>query len=104
MLMASSLLLCVIGVLPVISARGPPKVIAIRDDQASQPSSLSAAATTAAAASSASSTATSNDIAQIIEPFNITLDGQIFPPNIHIGGVDLTAYVPRRSSRYIDAD
>lgn len=69
-----------------ISAHEEPRAVALYERQITPAPSQSVATQTSAALSSTTTTPPN----EILEAVNITLDGQIFPPSIHIEGVTTT--------------
>lgn len=80
------ILLSAAALTPCISAYRGPKGVALYQRQVTQSAALSAAATSTNAPASSSSSPPN----EFTEPFNITLDGQIFPPSVRIEDVDST--------------
>ncbi len=80
------LLLSAAALTPCISAHGGPKGVALYQRQVTQSAALSAATTSTTAPASTTSTPPN----EFTESFNITLDGQIFPPSVHVGDVNST--------------
>lgn len=80
------LLLSAAALTPCISAYREPKGVALYQRQTTQSAALSAAATSTTAPAS-TTTLSPNEFT---EPFNITLDGRIFPPSVHIADMKST--------------
>ena len=71
---------------PCISAYGGPKGAALDQRQITESATLSATATSTTAPASTTSLAPN----EFTESFNISLDGRIFPPTVHVGDVNST--------------
>ena len=80
------LFLSVAALTSCISAYRGPKGVALYQREVTQSAALSTAATSTTAPAST----TSSSPNEFTESFNITLDGQIFPPSVHIEDVNST--------------